>query len=523
MQIPELLLSRILIVDDNHSNIEILKELLELKGYSNIKTTTKPLEAEALIVDYMPNLLILDLMMPELSGYELMERLKSNGLLTAYMPVLVLTADATYEAKKQALQGGASDFLTKPFDLTEVDLRIKNLLSNVYLMNALKMKNLGLSETVKEKSQELDKSYESLKVAKELAESNELKYRTLFDSNKDFICLLELQEDHHKCAIRELNETSLELTGYSRMELLGKPYMNLEANPNDSKFDQITSQLKAGGQASFETIFKRKDGKYCNVEAKAVMVEISGQKLVLMIFRDITERVKFIEEITRQNNVLRDIAWSQSHLVRAPLARLMGLVNLLDPIELDNHPDIDLIPAIKQSADELDAIIHDIADKTYIVNQSVLPDLNIIDKENSKEIVQKPDFHVLIVDDDKMIQLLQKAVIMRNNFHPKPEFASNGQEALDILLANDNQDSTYLVLLDINMPVMTGWEFLDGLNQLNLKATIQVVIMTSSVDMQDKIRASSYPLVVDYMSKPIGVEQINQLRENPRLSVLFQS
>ncbi len=210
-------------------------------------------------------------------------------------------------------------------------------------------------------------------------------------------------------------------------------------------------------------------------------------------------------------------------MVRAPLARLMGLVNLLDPMELENHPDIDIIPAIKQSADELDAIIHDIADKTYIVRQSVIPELNSEEYEQNQEISKQPDFHVLIVDDDKMIQLLQKAVIMRNNFHPRPEFASNGQEALDILLANDNKDSTYLVLLDINMPVMTGWEFLDGLKQLNLKATIQVVIKTSSVDMQDKIRASSYPVVVDYMSKPIGVEQINQLKDNPRIAVLFQS
>ncbi|MCK6609762.1 MAG: response regulator [Bacteroidia bacterium] len=514
MQIPELLLSRILIVDDNHSNIEILKELLELKGYSNIRTTTKPLEAEGIIDQFNPNLLILDLMMPELSGYELMERLKNKGLLDGYMPILVLTADATYEAKKQALQGGASDFLTKPFDLTEVDLRIKNLLTNVYLMNALKIKNLGLSETVKEKSEELNKSYEQLEIEKIRAEANELKYRTLFDANKDFICLLELQEESHKCPIRELNQASFHVTGYTREELLGQPYMNLEAIPARDQFDLITQQLKADGEASFETVFKRKDGRLCNVEAKAVMVEIAGQKLVLMICRDITERVKFIDEITRQNETLRDIAWSQSHLVRAPLARLMGLVNLLEP----SAQELEIIEAIKTSADELDAIIHDIADKTFTVNQSINQDIG-----TAENAYVSKHFHVLLVEEIKMEQLLQKAVIMRNKFHPNPEFAFDIQEAYTTLQNNNKEESSYLVFVNTDLSDFVLEEFLEQLRKMNLKSQIRIVLMSKSDMLEMDGLMDKYPELIGFIKKPISAELVNKLRTQAWISAFFQS
>jgi len=136
--------AKILIVDDLESNIDILWGLLEIEGYTNVRGNTDSRKVVDLVKTFEPDLILLDLMMPHLSGYEVMELLKAerrNSLdSSGYLPILVLTADITPEAKIKALKGGAKDFVSKPFDLTEVSLRIKNLLETQYLYQLLRTK-----------------------------------------------------------------------------------------------------------------------------------------------------------------------------------------------------------------------------------------------------------------------------------------------------------------------------------------------------------------------------------------------
>jgi two-component system sensor histidine kinase/response regulator len=146
--------SKILIVDDRQANVVVLEEFLELKGYINVKSTTDARLVVKIVEEFKPDLLLLDMMMPHFSGVEVMGQLKENSYLEN-MAILVLTADVSRETKEQALSKGASDFLTKPFDLMEVDLRIKNLLLTVYLLKQLKEKNLNLEEKIKERTAEL--------------------------------------------------------------------------------------------------------------------------------------------------------------------------------------------------------------------------------------------------------------------------------------------------------------------------------------------------------------------------------
>lgn len=155
--------AKILIVDDQIANVEVLKDLLVMKGYSNILTTTDSREVIDIVIDFKPDILLLDLLMPFVTGLEVMAELKKRNLLSAYMPILVLTADATLESKQQALAGGANDFVTKPFNLVEVNLRIKNLLMNVYLMSQIQKQNELLEEKVAERTAELLKSNESIR------------------------------------------------------------------------------------------------------------------------------------------------------------------------------------------------------------------------------------------------------------------------------------------------------------------------------------------------------------------------
>jgi len=133
--------AKILIVDDQELNIEILCELLAIEGCTNIKTTTDSRKVISLVKSFDPDLILLDLHMPFLSGLDIMELLKIEKIIDInsdkYLPILVLTADVSPEIKLKALRAGAKDFLAKPFDMIEVSLRIKNLLETQYLYQKL--------------------------------------------------------------------------------------------------------------------------------------------------------------------------------------------------------------------------------------------------------------------------------------------------------------------------------------------------------------------------------------------------
>jgi putative two-component system response regulator len=112
-----------------------------------------------LVEEFGPDLLLLDLKMPGLDGFDILELLGSEASQDPDLPVLVLTADATRDAKRRALAAGARDFLTKPLDVDEVLLRIANMLDIRTLTLELKAKNATLEDRVRERTQELDESH----------------------------------------------------------------------------------------------------------------------------------------------------------------------------------------------------------------------------------------------------------------------------------------------------------------------------------------------------------------------------
>jgi two-component system NtrC family sensor kinase len=151
--VGELTDARILIADDEATNVRLLERLLAQAGYRNVRSTTDSRHVRALYEEFQPDLILLDLMMPYLDGVAVMEQLPiPTG---EYVPVLVLTADVTAQAKERALTAGAKDFLTKPFDRTEVLLRIKNLLDTRFLYRELERQNRSLEQIVAERTERL--------------------------------------------------------------------------------------------------------------------------------------------------------------------------------------------------------------------------------------------------------------------------------------------------------------------------------------------------------------------------------
>jgi DNA-binding response OmpR family regulator len=120
--------SRILVVDDEPANVELLEQLLHREGFNNVISTTESELALSIFHAFKPDLILLDLRMPKVDGFSLLTSLGEHRTAQVFLPVIVLTADVTRETKHKALAMGATDFLTKPFDTVEVMLRIWNLL-----------------------------------------------------------------------------------------------------------------------------------------------------------------------------------------------------------------------------------------------------------------------------------------------------------------------------------------------------------------------------------------------------------
>lgn len=127
---------------------------------------------------------------------------------------------------------------------------------------------------------------------------------------------------------------------------------------------------------------------------------------------------------------------------------------------------------------------------------------------------------VLIVEDDTMISFLHKALLQKNKIAQDPLIFNNGKEVWDFLLNYDDPDEFYLILLDLNMPVLNGWQFLDKLKEKDEMANrIKVAIVTSSIDPEDKDKAKDYEVVDYFLSKPLlDFTEIKNAMENLKKS-----
>jgi PAS domain S-box-containing protein len=162
----EILDASILIVDDQEPNVSLLTALLGESGYTRVSSTMNPHEVCALHRKNRYDLILLDLQMPGMDGFQVMEGLKTNDD-DGYLPVLVLTAQPAH--KLRALQAGARDFIAKPFDLVEVRTRIHNMLEVRLLYKALGNYSKVLEQAVQERTAELRESEARYRSLTELA------------------------------------------------------------------------------------------------------------------------------------------------------------------------------------------------------------------------------------------------------------------------------------------------------------------------------------------------------------------
>ena len=154
-------LSKLMVVDDEPTNVKIVRRLLELEGFSQFVTTTDGRKAMTLIRDERPDCVLLDLMMPFVTGLDVLDEMRHDPA-TAHIPVIILTAVTDHKIRCEALKHGATDFLNKPVDPAELAPRVVNVLKVKAYQDQLLRYNQNLESAVRERTRQLEQAYREI-------------------------------------------------------------------------------------------------------------------------------------------------------------------------------------------------------------------------------------------------------------------------------------------------------------------------------------------------------------------------
>lgn len=213
---------------------------------------------------------------------------------------------------------------------------------------------IGVSRDIQErkKAEELRE-----RIQIELQQS-EARFKTLFYDNASVMYLI----DTNSGVFVDANRAALNFYGYTKEEMLGKSITDV--NVDFQNWKSKVSYLKSHGIGRFEFRHSLANGELVDVELFSCLIHIDGQSMIHEIVHDISDKNKYLREVERQNEILKEIAWTQSHVVRAPLARIMSLIELIDTEHASIYSEPLLLQSLKTSAKELDELVHQITKKT---------------------------------------------------------------------------------------------------------------------------------------------------------------
>ncbi|MDB4901342.1 MAG: response regulator of RpoS [Mucilaginibacter sp.] len=330
----------ILVIEDNPGDFVLIEDFLLEQNKSlkilhakNFKSAKEILTLQTRLVDVV----LLDLSLPDKTGEALIVEIVA---LCAAIPAIVLTGytDVAFGARSLAL--GVSDYILKD-DLTSTIL----YKSIIY-------------------------SLERKRITWALEES-EKRYSELFHLSPLPIFVFDIET----LRFLNVNKSAIQHYGYSREEFLGMTIRDIRPveDISDAEEALITSQYKNQFILKGNYRNKTKNGKIIQVEIQCNTINYKGRKARVILVIDITERLNYINAIEAQNEKLHQISWIQSHMVRAPLARILGIIPILKEAR-ENESDIrKLLNYLEVSANELDRVIKEISDKVDVPEDFVLP------------------------------------------------------------------------------------------------------------------------------------------------------
>ena len=331
---------QILVIEDNPGDFALVEEFLlsELESPVIFNATDCRRAGEFLSDNkYQFDIILLDLSLPDKNGEPLILEIIEN---CRDAPVIVLTGYADFKFGIKSLALGVSDYILKD-ELTSLTLHKSILYSS-----------------------------ERKKIVSALAES-EKKYSELFHLSPLPMYVFDIDN----LSFLDVNEACIRHYGYTREEFLE---MDLKSIRPPEEVPALEKGLLAGSpdpRNNRPDIYKhrKKNGEVIQVDIQSNFIEFRGKNAKVTIATDVTERLNYIKAIEAQNEKMREISWIQSHVVRAPLARIMGLIPLVKDLNEDNDQREKMFEYLILSVNELDEMIKSITDKTRITDYQLLP------------------------------------------------------------------------------------------------------------------------------------------------------
>jgi diguanylate cyclase (GGDEF)-like protein/PAS domain S-box-containing protein len=270
--------ARILIVDDEPVNVQLLEFLLKTTGYEEVSSTTDPRQVATLHLQHGYDLIILDLQMPHMDGFQVMEALKPMER-ESWLPVLVVTAEP--DKKLAALEAGARDFIGKPFDTVEVMTRIRNLLEVRLLHRESREHGARLERKVRERTGALQR------------------FRGAMDATADAIFLV----DAHHMSMLDVSDGACRMLGFSREALLRIEPVALGLAER-VQLERYADPASAPREHDIvETELLRSDGQGAvPVEISWKLQQLDGMRMLIAVARDISERIHAAQRLKHMSN-----------------------------------------------------------------------------------------------------------------------------------------------------------------------------------------------------------------------------
>ncbi len=302
----------ILVVDDTPANLKLLMDLLNTQGYK-VRPAPDGKIAIAAVAARKPDLILLDIKMPDMDGYEVCRRLKENKQ-SQEIPIIFISALAALEDRIKGFAVGGVDFITKPFQREEVLARVSTHLQLFQMQQ-------NLENLVDERTEELNKAYQSLQKSETEAREAEKKYRTLFESSIDAIMLLD------DTGFIDCNDASLRIFGCTDpKKIIGSnpvqwsPPTQADGRDSSTAAQEENAIAYREGQNFFEWIFRRDNGEEFFAEVLLSPMEIGGNRVVQATVRDITERRQLEEDQIRLSTAIEQA--SETVVITDPAAKI---------------------------------------------------------------------------------------------------------------------------------------------------------------------------------------------------------
>ncbi len=536
--------ANILIVDDQQANIDVLTGLLDAKGFTNYTTTTDSRKVVNLFEEFKPDLILLDLNMPHLNGFQVMIQLKTLIPVDTYLPILVLTADVTQASKQKALAAGAKDFLTKPFDLVETDLRIRNLLLARYLTMQLKNQNQILEERVKERTTELEKTNLELIAAKEKAEEmNRLKsiflsnmsheLRTPLISVLGFAELLqqELKNPEHLAFVnniieggQRLNNTLSGILEISKLETVNS-FVNLHAyNLADEIKTKVTSFLP---MAQSKRLFLKTE-----LGDTYLYAHIDGELFGKALYHLVSNGIKFTNEggifVTLNHERKQDHDWAVTKVIDTGVGipkenfdKIFGAFRQSNEGYGRSHEGTGLGLTIAKRIVELMKGKIEVESEVgkgsvFSIWLPAIPDQNQIQQQIKKKLTT-----TIVKPPTSKEKGLQKILVVEDNSSNRMLINRSLSGYGRIIEAEDgisgvtfaSKERFDLILMDINLgPGIDGVETMHQIRKIPKYARVPIIAVTAYVMFGDKERLLSEGFD-DYLPKPFTKDVLLSLVE----------